>query len=410
MILGATIKQGIQEIWNHKFRSLLSMTGIILGVASLVAMIGVVEGMVKNFTVFFEETGGIEKVTIRPTDPPESQQHMAHLSPGLTLDDAETIRAAVPLAEYVSPETHTGWMGIGHEGNWTGMRLTGVTPGIEYIEKHEIEAGRFLGDLDNESASMVTVIGSVVKDRIYEPDEDPVGTTILARGKTLTVVGVLKEYYYDQGGRNALRWKNHVMFIPARTLAQRYEGSREVRQILVKVGDYRDLDDLVPQLRNTLLAAHNGIEDLEIRTSEDRLAEFEKLERSFTYSLGGVAAISLLVGGIGIMNVMLAVVSERIREIGVRKAVGARSGDIFLQFLVESTLISVIGGIIGVAVSSGFLSALSGIVPGGENIRLFPVAPMAFGFLFSAIVGVCSGLYPALKAARLDPIEALRYE
>ncbi len=410
MILGSVFMQGAREIWNHKFRSFLSMIGIILGVASLVAMIGVVEGMIRNFTIFFEETGGIEKVSIHPTDPPEEQQHRAFLSPGLTLDDVETIRRAVPLAEFVSPETNTGWGGVGRGANWTGIRLTGVTPGMQYIEKHTLRSGRFIGDLDNQQASMVTVIGSIVANRVYEPGEDPIGTTIIAHGKPFTVVGVLDEYYYDQGGRNALRWKNYAMFIPARTLAQRFDRGEEISEILVKVADYEDLDDLIPQLRNTLLKAHNGIEDFEIRTREDQLVEFKKLERSFTFSLGGVAAISLLVGGIGIMNVMLAVVSERIREIGVRKAVGARSGDIFLQFLIESTLISVIGGLLGVAVSIGFLSLLSGIVPGGEGIPLIPVKPMIYGFLFSAVVGIISGLYPALKASRLDPIEALRYE
>lgn len=410
MIAGTIFRQGVREVWSHKFRSFLSMIGIILGVASLVAMIGVVQGMIRNFTVFFEETGGIEKVTVRASEAPEDQRHIAFLSPGLTLSDAAAIQAAVPLAEYVTPEVNIGWTRIVRGNRSTGMRVNGVTPDVQQVENYAVERGRFLGDIDNEQAQPVAVLGSEIVRRLYDPSEDPLGTRIRIQNQLFTVVGLLRDYEFDQNGRNALRWKNYRIFIPANTAARRFRGNDETQEILLKVARYEDLKDLIPQVENVLLQRHNGIRDFEIETREEQLAEFEKLERSFTFSLGGVAGISLLVGGIGIMNVMLAVVSERIREIGVRKAVGARASDIFFQFLVESVVISVIGGVLGIALSVAFLQILSGVIPGGANINLFPGTAMVFGFAFSGAVGILSGLYPALKAARLDPIEALRYE
>tara|TARA_R100000027_G_scaffold391_3_gene499 strand:+ start:15765 stop:16997 length:1233 start_codon:yes stop_codon:yes gene_type:complete len=410
MIIATITKQGIREVWSHKFRSFLSMIGIILGVASLVAMIGVVQGMIKNFTVFFEETGGIEKVTINSTEAPEEQQHIAFLSPGLTISDFQAIEASVPLAEYVSPEVDIGWTRMVRGNKRTGSRPKGVTSDIQIIENYEVAEGRFIGDLDNLHARPVIVIGSEMVRRLYERGEDPIGTQVRIMNQPFTVIGVLKNYEFNQNGRNALRRKNWAAFIPAQTAAQRFRGDNSVSELLLKVSRYEDLRDLIPQLENVLLQRHNGIEDFEIETREEQLAEFQQLEKSFTYSLGGVAGISLLVGGIGIMNVMLAVVSERIREIGVRKAVGARSSDIFFQFLVESTVISVVGGVFGILLSVAFLQILSTFIPDGDNINLFPGNAMIFGFIFSGAVGLFSGLYPAFKAAQLDPIEALRYE
>lgn len=404
------IRQGFREIWAHKFRSLLSMTGIILGVASLVAMIGVVQGMIRNFTVFFETSGGIEKVTVGEEDPPEDQQEIAFLSPGLNIDDLIAVEGTVPLAQYVAGARWTGWDRINGPDGSTWAPVRAASPQFAEIDGWAVQSGRFIADLDEATLAPVAVIGTRVADRIFAAGTDPVGKTITIRRQPFTVIGLLEHYEFMQGGRNALDRKNRSIFIPLRTGISRFADSDKLSELVVKVDSPGDLAGLVPQLRNALLQSHNGIEDFAIETREEQLADFNKVERSFTLSLGGVAGISLLVGGIGIMNVMLAVISERIREIGVRKAVGARGGDIFLQFLAESTVISVIGGLIGLVLSVGFLQILAGMIPDGGNISLLPVKAMGFGFSFSVVVGICAGIYPALKAARLDPIEALRYE
>ena len=170
------------------------------------------------------------------------------------------------------------------------------------------------------------------------------------------------------------------------------------------------MPDLIEQIENTLIQTHRGILDFEVRTQEEQMAELEKLEKSFTYSLGGIAGISLLIGGIGIMNVMLASVSERIREIGVRKAIGARSYDIFIQFLAEAVVISLVGGLLGLLLSVALLSVARDLIPAGENISLIPISIMIYGFIFSSLIGLASGVYPALRASRMDPIDALRYD
>jgi ABC-type antimicrobial peptide transport system permease subunit len=173
------------------------------------------------------------------------------------------------------------------------------------------------------------------------------------------------------------------------------------------------LADAVPQITRTLLQSHNGLQDFRVDTNEETLNEFRKTESAFTLSLGGVAAISLFVGGIGIMNVMLASINERIREIGVRKSVGARASDIFLQFLAEAAVIASVGGLIGLVVSAILLAVmnfiLSAVVPGGVAAALSPWV-MFGGFASSVTIGLLAGVYPAVRAARLDPIEALRHE
>lgn len=406
----SAIFNGMREIWAHKFRSFLSMIGIILGVAALVAMVGVVQGMISNFRVFFEEQGGIERIDIQDDEIPEEQLAIAYLSKGRTIRDAWSIRAAVPLADYVSPIVSLGWQRLIWRNRRTGMRVYGATPDVLEVERLAVAEGRFISDLDLDMASPVVVIGSIVKDRLFRSRPDIIGEAIRIRGQTYTVIGVLKHYEFDQGGRNALRWKNFRTYIPITTAMKRFTGTDKIHGLSIKISDISVLPDIVPQLENTLLQTHNGIRDFQIQTREEQLLEFQKLERSFLLSLGGVAAISLLVGGIGIMNVMLAVINERIREIGVRKAVGARGSDVFIQFLAEAIVISVVGGILGIIASVGFIEVLKSLLPDEQmNILISPKAMIA-GFAFSVIIGVVAGIYPALRAARLNVIEALRFE
>ncbi len=406
----SAIFNGMREIWAHKFRSFLSMIGIILGVAALVAMVGVVQGMISNFRVFFEEQGGIERIDIQDDEIPEEQLAIAYLSEGRTIRDAWAIRAAVPLADYVSPTINLGWQRLIYRNRRTGMRVYGATADVLEVERLAVAEGRFISDLDLDLASPVVVIGSEVKSRLFQARPDVIGESIRIRGQTYTVIGVLQHYEFDQGGRNALRWKNFRTYIPITTAMKRFTGDNKINGLSIKISDVSVLPDVVPQLENTLLQTHNGIRDFQIQTREEQLLEFQKLERSFMLSLGGVAAISLLVGGIGIMNVMLAVINERIREIGVRKAVGARGSDVFIQFLAEAIVISVIGGILGIIASVGFIEVLKSILPDEQMSILISPKAMVAGFAFSVIIGVAAGIYPALRAARLNVIEALRFE
>ena len=400
---------GLRELWAHKFRSFLTMIGIILGVASLVTMMAVVEGLFHNLTLFFEQSGGIELLRVVDQEAPPEQLNMAALSPGRTIVDADAIRAAVPLASAVAPEINAGWRSLRHGDKRTWARVSGTTGDILATNMLEIESGRNIADLDVAQASQVVVMGSEPREALFLPNENPIGRQITIGGRPFTVIGLIKKYEYMQGPRNALRWKNRNLFIPVSTAQKRFTGTDKIQGLSVRAQNAGVLSDTVAQIENVLMQTHRGVEDFFVETREDQLAEFKKLERSFTYSMGSIAFISLLVGGIGIANVMLAVINERIREIGVRKAVGARGLDIFMQFLAEALVISAMGGIFGLAVSFSLVDVMREFVPTGQYISVPPLA-LVVGFVFSVGIGLCSGIYPAIRAARLDPIEALHYE
>lgn len=404
------IINGLREVWAHKFRSFLSMIGIILGVAALVAMVGVVRGMIQEMRVYFESAGGITRIYVEDKEPPDEQLAIAHLSSGRTYKDAIAVERGSTFAELVSPEVNLGWRRYQIGRNREHGPTRGVLPEKIVTLDQKIVEGRFIGDLDVERSSPVVVLGGWFRNEFFDEDEEVIGQKIKINRRSFTIIGVL-EFLGDNNTRqNPLYWKNRVAYMPITTAMKRFRGDEEIQELNIHVKDVSVIHEAVAQVENILLQTHRGIRDFEVRTMEEQLAEFKKLEKSFTLALGGVAGISLLVGGLGIMNVMLAVINERIREIGVRKAVGARGFDIFVQFVAESVVISVLGGIIGMIVSVGFVNLLKEIVPDDKfKIILSPDAMVA-GFVFSVVIGVCAGIYPALKAARLDVIDALRYE
>ncbi len=412
---------GIREILAHKMRSLLSMSGIILGVAALVAMVSIVQGMVGQFKGFIEMQGGIEKITISSESLPKEQVHLQDSAPGLTMKDVEAIRKLVPSVSHISPEVSVRSTSVARNGREFNTRVTGTMSDWLVINKRSVQKGRFLSDVDELARAKVCVLGSLVVDEIFEPNEDPIGQAVKVGGEWFTVVGVLNEYQMSGGPggkdkkRGPGRWMNGGCYIPIHTAMTNYTSNDKLSSLYVRISSSDQLYDTIPQLDRVMLQAHGGFQDYAISTNEEMLSEFKKTESSFMISLGGVAFISLFIGGIGIMNVMLAAINERIREIGVRKAVGARGSDIFLQFLVETALVSSIGGLIGLGFSLGITSVVSQVMAGsrmGGGIAAMTVSPtvMLAGFVFSVGIGVLSGVYPALRASRLDPIEALRYE
>ena len=331
---------GIREILAHKMRSLLSMSGIILGVAALVAMVSIVQGMVGQFKGFIEMQGGIEKITISTESLPKEQEHLQDSAPGLTMKDVEAIRKLVPSVSHISPEVSVRSTSVSRNGREFNTRVTGTMSDWLVINKRSVQKGRFLSDVDEITRAKVCVLGSLVADEIFEPNENPIGQAVKVGGEWFTVVGVLNEYQIGggPGGRDKKRgpgrWMNGGCYIPIHTAMTNYTSNDKLSALYVRISSSEQLYDTIPQLDRVMLQAHGGFQDYSISTNEEMLAEFKKTESSFMISLGGVAFISLFIGGIGIMNVMLAAINERIREIGVRKAVGARGSDIFLQFLV----------------------------------------------------------------------------
>lgn len=401
------IRHALREIGSHKFRSLLSMIGIILGVASLVAMVGVVQGMLSGFRDTFEKSGGIERLEIEQVEPPEAQKPFAHLSPGRTLNDYYALKAGLPGARRVSAEKNLNWTGVTHERRRHWGRLRGTTSETFHIERYELlPGGRTITDWDNDQKARVIVLNHQTATKLFGNPSDAVGKSVSVRNNVVfEVIGVMTPNETGEWHRG------RTLFIPLTTALHYFSRFDDigVDDLGVQAHRMEDIPLLTGQIERILLQTHNGIKDFEVRTRLEQLEEFQKMESSFVYSLGGVAAITLLVGGIGIANVMLAAISERIREIGIRKAVGANSLDIFIQFVTEAIVISVIGGAIGILASVGLVELLRGVLPEEGKVNL-PLSAMLWGFLFSVIVGFCSGIYPAIKAARLPVIEALRYE
>jgi putative ABC transport system permease protein len=434
MNLFVAIQTGLREIGSHKFRSALSMLGIILGVSSLIATMALTRGMEVGTRTFMQQLGGLELVRVTPKEPSADMFDFAVLSPGRTLRDAEEILANAPLISHVSPELKMRATVSREDGGeperWA---VNGVMPGYFVIGMHSLVAGRFLTDLDSANGSRCVVIGSTVASDMWPGVslEDIPGRHVLIDGSPFEVVGVL-EHYEREGDKRARkagrkvfsrRWdpfrsKNQAVLIPFSTMFHEFLSGKfpedsmhtmKLDDLTVRVGDLSRFPAALEQVRAVLHQTHRGVDDFELDTREDWFDSVESNMRAARLSGGLISAISLVVGAIGIMNIMLASISERIREIGIRLAVGARPGDIFLQILVESVLVSAIGGVLGIGASLGLVEVLKSISP-TENVPIITAGGVVFSVIFALVAGLLSGIYPGLKASRLNPINALRYE
>ncbi len=436
------LQVGFREIWDHKFRSFLTMLGIILGVSSLLAMFGLTAGIAQGWRNTMQQLGGLERVGVISKEAPQSQKDLVALSPGRTLRDAIAIRDGASLVSHVSPEMQiTGAVESDAGGVYRGQ-ITGIWPEMYVVNQHEIERGRFITPLDVERGLRSVVIGQGVRRELWpdDPQLDPVGRVIRINQIPYTVVGLLTLYEREEEKRRrALRggapaptsgrggggprrdpfvWKNNAVLIPLSTMFHEFKSglfpqdsmdSVRLDFLAFRVADVSRFDEAVQQVTNILNTTHRGIDDYGFETREDWFDRMESSLRATRLSGGIIAGISLLVGGIGITNIMLASVAERIREIGVRLAVGARQRDIFFQILVESGVIGLIGGLLGLAAGAGLMRVLIWIAP-AENAPVMEWSAVAISCGFAVAVGIFSGIYPAWKASRLDPMSALRYE
>jgi len=405
-----SILDGFEDLKSHKARTFLQTLGVILGVASLVAVQGLVDAGRRKAMEFFSEFGGLTKMLVINKPLKDTVQTARQLaSNGLTWEDALAIRREVKTALQVDPIS-SARLKVRYGAYQKTQEITGATPDYQAVYKFFPARGRFLIGDDMASSARVCVLGDTAARR-YFGNEDPLGKTLYIGDVGFRVVGIMKrkEFYFNDGDNNALEWMNAETFIPLPALYTRFTGDDEkhVQYINVMVDKVENNQKTADAVRALIFRRHAGVEDFDVYNRNERLNQAREQGKIFDITFLVTGIVSLLVGGIVIMNIMLASFQERIREVGVRKALGAKGTDIAAQFLVESVLVTGVGGAVGLAFGVALAKGITLLL---NRPAIITPSMAVIGVLASVSVGLFFGLYPAVKAARLNPVEALRYE
>ncbi len=408
------IRTALSSIWANKLRAGLTLLGIVIGVAAVISLMAIGKGAQQAITSNIESLG-TNLLFVRAGASSQGGVFGGQGSAStLTLDDAYALMDPVfaPSVAAVAPEVGaSGQVVAGRENTFT--QIVGATPEYESVRNFSTASGEFISAFHVRNRSEVAVLGSQVAETLFG-FRDPVGQAVRINGRRFTVIGVLE----SQGGGFAGLYDNQIL-VPITTAyyrlaAQRTtQGGVSVQTINVQVGSDSAMDEAIQEIATVLRLRHRitGDDDFTISSQQETIEALEETTNTFVVFLGAIASISLVVGGIGIMNIMLVSVTERTREIGIRKAMGAKRRDILLQFVSEATLLSVSGGGIGVLLGVAVSWLLNGRSLGGQNFQTAFSGDIALlAIVVSAAIGLFFGIYPAMRAARLHPIEALRYE
>lgn len=416
--ISTAVLSGLVEIRHHILRSLLSLIGIVLGVMNLSAMFSVVEGARTLNQAMMNSIGSPDQVSLT-LDWSKRKNALEKKYFTLGWEDIDHIRRQARTVKEIGVEIFTRHV-CQFSRYSVEYSVLGVLPATFEMNRYDLARGRPLNAQDLEQGRKVCVIGTTVIKELFK-DTDPLGQTMIIGGEYFKVVGILTEFgSFSQSGTarnqsNPMDWKNRRILIPATTLQNRFLGAGNTGNwfaISIQSREVAMVPETVEEVRRIMLATHQQQDLFRIQSMQEWQDQSEDFSRIWRLVLGFVAGISLAVGGVGIMNVMLASFRERMREIGIRKALGATRMDIFLLFVVETVLVCIIGGLLGLAagylVSTTALNAmLLETMPGGAK---FSLSAGIWSVMFSLGVGLLAGLYPAFKAARLQPVDALRYE
>lgn len=388
----------------NKMRSILTMLGIIIGVAAVIALVSIGNGVKQDIQNSISSLGSNLLMVMPGAPRTPGVRPSAGSMKSLKVSDYEAI-AKLDGVKAASPMTNGSYVVIYQNKNWT-TSVSGVSYNYLDVNNWSMKSGRFLSEKNVQNRERVAVVGKTVVKNLFG-DEDPVGAEIRVKNIPFRIIGVLNSKGSGAMGND----QDDMVVIPYTTAMERVEGVDYLRMIYVVGKDENSIDRLQSDIENLLRVRHGikdtNLDDFNIQNMNSIMETMEETTGTLTLFLGAVAAISLVVGGIGIMNIMLVSVTERTREIGVRKALGATYSVIVTQFLIEAVVISLMGGIIGIILGIGS-SKLIGMASGMSTVISIPTIVMSFAF--SMAIGLIFGIYPARKAAKLNPIDALHYE
>ncbi|HCV24696.1 MAG: hypothetical protein CME24_20525 [Gemmatimonadetes bacterium] len=416
MDLRETFELSTAGLMSHKLRTILTMLGIIFGVGAVISMLSIGEGAKQEALDQISQMG-IHNIIVQHWNPEEEEGQeeddsgTSNLSAGLTWDDARSIEEICPLAELVTPQRELKTR-VHRGSNSFQTVIVGTTPKYLQILNARMQQGVFLTEKDMLQSRRVCVLGSDAKRALFF-FEDPLGQQIKVQNQWFTVVGVLEDKGAAGGkigGVLEVRNTDEDVYIPMTTVLRRFHWETkdaELTQLTVKVGDPERLQEAANIVRGILQRRHRGVDDFKIAIPEELMRQSQRTQQIFNIVMGCIAGISLVVGGIGIMNIMLASVLERTREIGIRRALGARRSDVLAQFLVEAVMVSLLGGIIGIVLGFSMTKIITLYAHWKTIVQPWTIV-LSFGV--AAGVGIGFGYYPARQAAMLNPIDALRYE
>lgn len=400
-----SVKIALNALVANKLRSVLTMLGIIIGVGAVIAMVSIGMGVRDKVQNSIASLGSNLIIVTPGAASSSGIRQAAGTNTTLTLKDAQAIAREIPGVSAVAPSVGRQYQVVAGNQNWT-TNVQGTTPEYMDVRNLSVQSGSFITNEDVEARNRVAVIGSTVAGNLFG-NGNPVGQNIRINNAPFKVIGVLESKGQSAGGQD----QDDIVIIPLTTAQERLMGITYIQAISVQAASADVIDQVQDSITGLLRSRHritpDKPDDFTVRNLASVMATAQETTSTITMLLGSIAAISLVVGGIGIMNIMLVSVTERTREIGIRKALGARYSNILMQFLIEAVVIGVIGGVIGIALGIGCSYAISSFA--GWNTVITPL-PILVSFAFSVGIGLFFGLYPARKAALLNPIDALRYE
>jgi putative ABC transport system permease protein len=401
-----SVVTGFSDFWSRKIRSIVTIFGITLGTMSVIMVMALANGIKKSTLEWMMERGGLSKITIRRNWEYESPTNQNKY---FNLKEIDVIRSLSPDALYFNPQVRShGQVKYAQNEYWSS--IFGVLPDFRHIEEWDVSEGRFISEFDKDQSNDVIVIGTQMKEELFG-SKKALGEFVTFKKRRFKVIGIMDFRYMKSQGNimqdNALSYLNRRAYIPLTTLIKKVTGQDNIGSLTIKAVDAESAPALRRHLEAVVLNMRRNEPVFTIESAQETAKEMEKNSAQFQIIFFFISTISLLVGGIVIANIMLASVQERTREIGIRLAVGARKRDIFMQFLVQTVLVTTIGGIVGVVTGLSLLDVVSGYL--GFDL-IAGIEMIITAVAVSAGVGFIAGIVPAVIASKLNPVEALRYE